>query len=192
MYTPAPTRLSLSPGTPQKSPWCHLTSRRAHRVHRHLSIIVHHQSIGPTGRPSSAKRIWLFGKNINFISFFLKLLHARNVNEIINWKSNVVRDNRDSTGSEKLLCYRQTAITNHPKRVQRLDMYRLYATYTSIYICIYIRNVNWSSKTWSTCTWGSFYVSFSRFVVGTFVFFFYFLISFVTLSYIASWYFPHR
>lgn len=60
-----------------------------------------------------------------------------------------------------MLCYRQTAITNHPKRVQRLDMYRLYAIYTSIYICIYIRNVNWSSKTWSTCTWGSFYVSFS-------------------------------
>lgn len=28
-------------------------------------------------------------------------------------------------------------------------------------MCIYIRNVNWSSKTWSTCTWGSFYVSFS-------------------------------
>lgn len=48
-------------------------------MHRHLFIIVHRQSIGPTGRPSTAKRTWLFGKNINFIVFLNSLPNVKKI-----------------------------------------------------------------------------------------------------------------
>lgn len=158
MYTPAPTRLSLSPGTPQKPPgatWpqgrpiaCIVISLSSHIIS--LSAL----SVAPPrrrGYDSSERTSILF-------HFFSNCCTRENVNEIINWKSNVEEQSRlDREWKMYLIVKRQQPIV----RKECNDRYIDYMQYIQIYVCIYIRNVNWSSKTWSTCTRGSFCFNFS-------------------------------
>lgn len=102
-----------------------------------ISIIAHHQSIGPTGRPSSAKRTWLFGKNINFILLFSQNCWPKRKRNNKLRKSNAEQSRLDWV-REKIF-----STNNNQSSEKCNDRYRLYRYE-------YVRNVNWSSKTWFT------------------------------------------
>lgn len=179
---PSATRLSLSPGTPQKPTWCHLTLRRAHRVHRHL----YHRTSSvywPYRSPLLGEEDMALRKEHQFYCFSQLLAERK-------WNNKLKKERRRIDWAREIHIYVyffHQKTTNHPKStISIIYIYEMYidqvrlgshAHKGALFIISFFNSLAWIFLEIYLRRCIRIYISFLR--------------SEFLKDGVASWYFPH-